>query len=1320
MSVSDSGSCRRTARTCSLRPEASKSLRSARAPVRRHPLAFCLLVASVLAFVVTAGCDVKLTPKRPTLDAPPASSEKANELVELNRRVQDLQQGGRYAEAIPPAQRAAELYEKDLGPEHPYVATALTTLARLYRANGEYAKAEPLFQRVLAVREQTLGPAHPDVATTLNDLALLYDATGDFAKAEPLYQRALAIRERAQGIGHPDVATTLNNLALLYDATGNFTKAEPLYQRALVIRERAFGREHLLVAVVLNNMAVSLVAAGSPAKAEPLHRQALDIREKALGSDHPDVAASLNNLAELYRAGGNVAKAVPLYQRALAIREKAFGPEHPDVATTLNNLAELYRMNGNDAKAEPLYQRALAIREKTLGPEHLKTAATLGGLGALYEGRGDYAKAELLYRRALAIKEKVKGPDHQDVAIALGPLASLFKKAGDYEQAESLYRRALTIQEKVFGPTHRNLAASLINLASVYEAAGNYEKAEPLYQRALEIHEKAFGPEHPLVAADLSSLGTLYVALGNTEKAESFYRRALDVREKVLGAGHSSVATEMNNLAALYRNTGERAKAEALLREALAIDELALGPTHPNVATDLSNLAALYRDAGDNAKAKPLLRRALAIDELSLGPTHPTTAVSLSNLAQLYQATGESASAVPLFNRARAIQEQALGPDHPETADALGSLVTASVAAGKFAEAEPLARKLIRIRETTVGRDHPAVAQSLITLAGIAAAQQHHREAADLFKQGLSLQEKQIRSGVAFLADQQKAAFIRSLSGDMFMFLSLIHQHFKGDRETVRDGLELVLRRQGAVLDAEFWASDELWARLPESARSDREELDADGGELTRLGRHKPERMGVNLYRETLTTLTQRIDAAEQRLAGASATAARALQPKTVTVEVAVKALPENSALIEFVKMQDFDFDAGKWKTSWRYLAFVLRKSGEVFFVDLGDADMLEDRVRHALEDIRSAPHAPAKSGAAKPVKKPRGRSALPHGLVSLEDLHANLWTLLAPALGGADKILLSPDGLLNLVPFAALRDGQGRSLVEHYQLAYLAGGQELAGLEGAAPTPVSELFLVANPAFDAKITASDGEDDSLRSRDFRAVFSPLPGTEWEEKEIPALVGADGRMTQVLAGPAATESAVKAVSSPRILHLATHGFFLSDEVVALDQGTRKASSKRGRSGRKAPARGQYENPLLRSGLALAGANYAAKTTEGDDGLLTALEIAGLDLSGTDLVVLPVCETGAGKVQNGESVFALRRAFALAGAKNLLMSLGPVGNEVAARQLKAFYRKAQTLPPAEALRQAQLESIRELKAKYDVPPPGLWAPFILQGAHAFGP
>ena len=191
---------------------------------------------------------------------------------------------------------------------------------------------------------------------------------------------------------------------------------------------------------------------------------------------------------------------------------------------------------------------------------------------------------------------------------------------------------------------------------------------------------------------------------------------------------------------------------------------------------------------------------------------------------------------------------------------------------------------------------------------------------------------------------------------------------------------------------------------------------------------------------------------------------------------------------------------------------------------------------------------------------------------------------------------------------------------------------------------------------------------------------------------------------------------MKSARSPRILHLATHGFFLQDEEIDLGGEMRGLTVVP----KEKPAPGKrYENPLVRSGLAFAGANKASEITAGDDGILTALEITGMDLYGTELVVLSACDTGVGEIKTGEGVFGLRRAFALAGAKNLLMSLWPVSDEITANQMKSFYQNLQKLPPAEALRQAQLETIKELKSKEGFASPALWAPFILQGGQALG-
>jgi tetratricopeptide (TPR) repeat protein len=225
--------------------------------------------------------------------ADPASAQTATEADKLDAEVVRLYQAGKYADAIPIAQRALLLREQALGLDHPNVAIALNNLARLYGDQGHYAEAEPLYKRALAISEQALGPDHPNVATALNNLAALYWAQGRYGEAEPLYQRTITSLEKALGPDHPAVAIALNNLAELYQSQGRYAEAEPLYQRTIMILE------------------------------------------KALGSDHPNVAAALNNLARLYFAQSDWVRAADLWRRGTNVSVRRAQRDTNDLGHTL-------------------------------------------------------------------------------------------------------------------------------------------------------------------------------------------------------------------------------------------------------------------------------------------------------------------------------------------------------------------------------------------------------------------------------------------------------------------------------------------------------------------------------------------------------------------------------------------------------------------------------------------------------------------------------------------------------------------------------------------------------------------------------------------------------------------------------------------------------------------------------------------------------------------------------------------------------------------------------------------------------------------------
>lgn len=290
--------------------------------------------------------------------AVPSFAQKSEALA-LNAKIVELSRAGKYAEAVPLAQRQLEAAEKAHGPVHRDVAAALNNLGQLYASLGRDAEAEPLYKRAIAIMEKAAGLDSADIAAELTNLAALYQRAERYAEAEPLFRRALAIRERTLPREHPDVGQALNNLATLHEKLGRHDQSEPLFKRALAIYEKAAGPEHPAVATLLNNIGQVDKVLGRYAEAEPMIRRSLAIREKVLGREHPDVARSLNNLADLYERQARYADAEPLYRRAVAIRQAALGDDHPDLVISLNNLASLYQAEGRTADALPIVQRLI-------------------------------------------------------------------------------------------------------------------------------------------------------------------------------------------------------------------------------------------------------------------------------------------------------------------------------------------------------------------------------------------------------------------------------------------------------------------------------------------------------------------------------------------------------------------------------------------------------------------------------------------------------------------------------------------------------------------------------------------------------------------------------------------------------------------------------------------------------------------------------------------------------------------------------------------------------------------------------------------------
>jgi CHAT domain-containing protein/Flp pilus assembly protein TadD len=1021
----------------------------------------------------------------------------------------------------------------------------------------------------------------------------------------------------------------------------------------------------------LNDEVARLYGKGKYDEAIPLAEQALAIYEKNLGPDHPQVATSLDSLAELYWAKGDYAKAEPLYQRALAIKEKALGPEHPNVANSLNTLALLYYRKRDYAKAEPLYQRALAIYEKALGPEHPNVANSLNNLAGLYDKKGDYAKAEPLYQRALAIREKVLGPDHPDVASSLNNLAALYKTKGDYAKAEPLYRRALAIKEKALGPEHPNVANCLGNLAVLYDAKGDYAKAEPLFLRALAILEKALGSEHPGVALTLNNLAALYDQKGDYAKAEPLYQRALAIQEKALGPNHPDVALSVNNLAGLYYNKGDYAKAETLFQRALAIYEKALGPDHPDVGPPLNNLAQLYRARGDYAKAEPLYQRALAIRKKALGPDHPDVALSLNRLAGLYDRKGDYANAELLYQQALEIQEKALGPDHPD------------------------------------------VALSLNSLAGLYDTKGDVTRAVAFLLRATDISERNIALNLTIGSERQKLLYLATFADETDRTISLHIQSAPNDQAARRLALTTILRRKGRALDAAADGIAALRRRLNPQDRELLDQLTDLRSRLATLVLGGPGKTDPAQYRAAIKRLEEQAEKLEAQISTRSAEFRVQSQP--VTLESVQAAIPPGAALVEFVSYTPYN--AKKHESgSRRYVAYVLSNQSEPVWVDLGEASEIDKDVNELRAVLRKDEDKPL-SDIEREVK-PKARL-----------LDQKIMQPVRKLLGDKRQLLLSPDGALNLIPFATLVDEQGKYLIESYSLTYLTTGRDLLRLQTRMESQQGATVF-ANPDFGGNQTAGSGRamrvkpasnntsptaengapQNPSQAIDFsQAYFPALPGTA-EEAQALKTIFPDAK---VWTRRQATKTELKQVNAPAFLHIATHGFFLDDVVVsAAEAKSRGLFIRTNQPGEITGPEFHVEDPLLRSGLALAGANLHGGG--GDDGILTAKEAAGLNLWGTKLVVLSACDTGVGEVKNGEGIYGLRRALVLAGSQTQVMSLWPVSDEGTRDLMIGYYKGLQSgAGRSEALRRVQLKMLASGSRKH----PYYWASFIQSGEWA---
>ncbi|MBI3924869.1 MAG: CHAT domain-containing protein [Armatimonadetes bacterium] len=884
----------------------------------------------------------------------------------------------------------------------------------------------------------------------------------------------------------------------------------------------------------------------------------------------------------------------------------------PDAGDLKRKCKELEEA-GRYAEGLPLAENMLSLCEAEHGPEHPRTADALVLVGDFCLDLGDFPRAEPLYLRALAIREKVRGPRHADVSYSLNRLGLLYCHMGRYGEAEKFYLRDLKLTGELWGAESESMASALNNLGGLYGETGELARAETFYERALDLDKKIRGQRHPSTLIAMNNLGCTYLDRGDYARAEALLQQTLGIREKTLGPEHPDTACSLLNLARLYQDIGDFARAEPLYQRSLAIDEKTLGAEHYDTATRLSSLAVLYQDMQEYARAEPLLRRAIEIYEKRLGPEHPWTAILLNNLADLHEEQGDYAGAEPLYRRALAIREKVLSPVHLDRASSLASLGWLYRKMGRYGEAEPLCWRALKIREQAAGPDHPDTARSLNHMAVIELRLGHREQALELAVRSLRATEIALGNVLSFSSERQRLAFAARV--DPYSVLA-----------AVGSGPEIalaVLRNKGLVLDSLL--EDRLLATVTGQAALVQQLWEARERLQRERSENAPEQGALERQVEHLEGELAR------KVVGSAGGTRRAL---SVTVEQVQAALSPDTALIEYLRYDDLSGN----QPNYHYGAVILRPGSAPVWVPLGPATEIDDLIRNYRSSLRG-------------TDDPALARAL-HGL------YDKLWRPLAEHLPAPVKtVILCPDGSLSFVSMATLLTPDERFLGEAYSILYVASGRDLL-LPTPSGGPALKLAAFGNPDFESSSGRPESPVVATRAvdeKDLRSLgFGPLPGTAAECAAIEEVTRQAGWTVEVYLDKAAGEPQFRQLTAPGILHVATHGFFLTS----------------------------HKNPMRRSGLALAGAQATVKAWKDgrtpppeSDGILTAEEVGGARLDGTWLAALSACNTGIGEARAGEGVLGLRRGFVQAGAQNLLMTLWPVSDQTTAQFMIDFYQRA---------------------------------------------
>ncbi len=965
-------------------------------------------------------------------------------------------------------------------------------------------------------------------------------------------------------------------------------------------------------------------------------------------------------------------------EKALLTVKEEFGERDTLYADMLRGLLAVYTYSGNFSKALEIANQEIELRKELQGEGHVNYGGSCIWLGYLNIYTGNFSEAYRLLRKAISIFEKELGKHHHLYVTSTTNLAGLYMQTGRYADAIPILLEGKRIRAELFGEESYEYAQVCGILAECYRMAGKYVQAEPMYLKSVEITEKVFGRDHPNYGLRINNLALFYSNSGNFVAAEPYIIESKNIYAKTVGKSHNDYAASCNNLADLYYEMGNLEAAEPLYLESRNIWENLLGKEHPTYATITNNLASLYQKMGRNTEAEPLIIEAKGIRERTLGYEHPDYAVSLINLATLYRDMKRFDEAEKLLLEAKGIYEKLSNDTHPVSAKIFQNLGTLYSTMSDFSKAESQFLQAKKIREELFGNDHHEYAETCHSLGSLYFIMGDLEKAKPFIIESISTLNRTIFHNFSFLTEREKELYYQDQSSRFDDFYAFAFEYYNQNpaiSEMVYNNIlknkGLLLKSSTAMRNAIHTSADTSIISLYDSWVKLRKEIANTYSQEISKRSIRPEELEkqANNIEKELVRKTQIFNDFDAIKGADWLNVKKSLKPK--------------EAAIEFIHFQK----EGR-KDSILYAALVVTsKSNLPHFVGL----FYEKELQEILGKISD--------NNLRFVNSVYGTN-----LEANNRLYNTIWKPLEKYLKGINTIYLSPSGLLHKISFPAIASDRNILLCDAYNIHHQTSTAAIAYPNQLSFDEITSAALFGGIDYNTDYT----EDE---------IWGYLEGTRLETERIMGILEGEKVDIELFTKDKSTEEKLKMVATKsNILHIATHGFFypnpsVSEPLIAehIEEGEVFFRGGRGTRGFGLWSFVRNPNPLMRAGLTFAGANRVwleQYVKSESDGVLTADEVVNIDMRNTQLVVLSACETGLGDIRGSEGVYGLQRAFKMAGAKYIIMSLWQVPDKETVEFMEAFYTK---LLKSKDIRNSFTETQREMRKKYD---PYYWAAFVL--------